>query len=259
MSQSPSSCCPPGSHDAPTLSNDADASSTPKGSLLTLGSSTPCYYAAPPSDNSQSGIVVYTDVWGFQSRIHSICDYLAEQGGLHVLCVDCFRGQTIADHPDDFVAWIQSTPYDPLVAEDTRVCLEYLQSKHGITAIGTIGFCWGAWAIGKSSVAGIPWKVAVGLHPSFKIEKIGFHGDDVKLMQQIKCPLLLLPAANDAEYTKPHSDELVEIVGRGGKSIVFPDMVHGWTTRGDMSDKNIERDVKEALRQTLDFLVQKLK
>jgi dienelactone hydrolase len=257
MSQS-SDCCPPGSHEAPVLLNDADAA--PRGSLLTLGASTPCYYAAPSTETSRAGIVVYTDVWGFQSRIRTLCDSLAEHGNLHVLCVDCFRGQTNADHAHDFVSWIQSTPYDPLVANDTRLCLDYLESKHGVTNnVGTIGFCWGAWAIGKSSVAGIPWKVAVALHPSFKIERVAFQGDDVKLMQQISCPLLMLPAANDAEYTKPHSAELVGIVERGGKSILFRDMLHGWTTRGDMSNKNIERDVKEALRQTLEFLVQHLK
>src|SRR6056300_1467911 len=139
-------CCPPGSHTAPTLGCDKDAK--PKGSLITLGESTPCYYTASTESSSSShsnrDIVVYTDVWGFQSRIHSLCDYLAMHGNFHVLCVDCFRGETKDDHPD-MVAWFQSVPYDPVVAKDTDLCLEYLKSQHGVTSAAAIGFCWGAW------------------------------------------------------------------------------------------------------------------
>ena len=145
----------------------------------------------------------------------------------------------MADHTDDFLQWLQTTPYHPIVAQDTDACIEYLKQKVNVNAgmhpealkLGTIGFCWGAWAIGKSSTAGIPWKVAVAPHPSFRIESAAFDGDEIGLMKQISWPLLLLPAENDSEYTKPGSPDLEEIVKRFGKSILFADMKHGWQMR----------------------------
>ena len=35
--------------------------------------------------------------------------------------------------------------------------------------------------------------------------------------------------------------------------VEFPDMVHGWTTRGDMKDEKVNRDVKKAIQLALDF------
>ena len=256
-------CCPPGSHQAPALQGDSEAKS--KGSLITLGESTPCYYTAggggdESSISSSKGIIAYTDVWGFQSRIHSLCDYLADNGNFHVLCVDCFRGETKDDHPD-MLAWFQSVPYNPVVAKDTELCQEYLRNKLNCDSIGTIGFCWGAWAIGKAfqDGASVFYNAAVAFHPSFKVERFAFGGDDIKLMQGISSPLLLMPGSNDPDYTKPDSSEFQVLLKHESKSIEFPDVLHGWMTRGDRTDPKIERAITEALRQALDFLILNLK
>lgn len=247
-------CCPPGSHQAPALESDEDVKT--RGSLITLGESTPCYYTSG-EESSTKAIVVYTDVWGFQSRIHSLCDYLAINGNFHVLCVDCFRGETKDDHAD-MIAWFKTVPYDPVVAQDTKLCLDYLTTKHGVTSFGAIGFCWGAWVIGKSCEAGVPWNAALSFHPSFMIEKVAFGGDPIKLMQGISCPLMLLPGGNDPDWTMPESPEFQLLTKNGSKSVPFRDMVHGWMTRGDRSDPKIDRDISEALRHALDFLTNNL-
>lgn len=258
MSES-TSCCPLGSHQAPALSNDA-AEVEPKGSLLELGpTKTPCYYSFSTAGNTKSNveIVVYTDVWGYKSRIRTLIDHLADHGGFHVIALDCFCGETRGDHVDDFVCWICETPYNPVVAQDTQTCVDYLR-KQGVTVFRTVSFCWGAWAIGKS-LAGFPWRSAVVLHPSFFIKKMAFDGNNVKVMKGILCPLLLLLAKNDSDYLRPSRPAVEEIVKRGGKSILFRDMVHGWTTRDDMKEKNVEQDVNKAMRETLDFLRTNLK
>ena len=256
-----SACCPPGSHGAPPEFH-FDEANKPQGIRFELGKTkTPCYYIGPSTTTEEPvnlGIIVYTDVWGFKSRNHIICDYLAKNGNYHVLVMDCFRGETMGDHKHDFVEWLQKTPYDPYVAQDTAVCLDYLKDK-GVTKFGALGFCWGAFAIGKSTLAGIPWEVAVSPHPPFKVEKVAFNGDDVALMQSIKCPLLLLPADNDLDYTKPDSPEFQVMKERGGKSILYKDMSHGWLTRGDMSDPLIKRDVESSLVHILEFYLLHLK
>lgn len=250
---SESSCCPPGSIGAPPQFTE-----DPKGTFVTLGSTnTPCYYAAPPAESS-FGILMYPDVWGFQSRSTRIADWLSQEGNFHVLLCDCFHGETKADHPD-LAKWLGGFPYDEKVGKDTQTAVEFLNNEKKVTEIGVMGFCWGAWAIGKSFQAGFPWKVAVAAHPSFNVEKFVHGGDDVALMQGIGCPTLLMPASNDLPYTKPGSSEFQVLQDRGGRSVVFEDMLHGWTTRGDMNDPNVKRDVEAALMEALQFFKSHLK
>ena len=305
----------------------------PKGEFITLNgfkdtmkqnkTPTPCYYTAPPplrpqpesissssSPGSKYGLIVYPDVWGFQSRILRIADYLSSALNCHVVVCDCFRGETKDTQPD-IVAWFQNVSYDEIVEPDTVECFLFLKQQKNVTEFAALGFCWGAWAIGKTcqammqqsaietpppppptTTAATPensqqiitpqtttivpsWKAVVSPHPSFGIEKKVFGGDDVKLMQCIPnvCPLLLLPAGNDPQYTKPTSDEFLFLLqqqrhqqhsadtksnGKCGssKSIEFPEMKHGWTTRGDLLSNEIplKRDLVLALHEIVDFL-----
>ena len=87
MSSESESCCPTGSHQVPVLPNNPEAK--PRGSLLELGpEKTPCYYVSAAATGITTdkttgngvGIVVYTDVWGFQSQIRTICNYLVVHG-----------------------------------------------------------------------------------------------------------------------------------------------------------------------------------
>lgn len=255
------SCCPPGSIGAPPPTFDQEK----QGSLLTIGTTTatPCYYVTPPASSSASkkAMVLFPDVWGFQSRILQIADWLAQQADCHVLVCDFFRGETNDDHPD-MKAWFTSVPYEPNVAQDVASCVEYLQKEKGVTALGAMGFCWGGWAIAKtcqgSSSSSLPpalWKLVVSPHPSFKIEPWVFGGDDVALMQSMTCPVLLMPASNDSPYTKPESPAFQAMPHKGSKSIAFEEMAHGWTTRGDLEkDPIMKRDVEAALQATLEFV-----
>ena len=44
-----------------------------------------------------------------------------------------------------------------------------------------------------------------------------------------------------------------QVLGDLGEVIEFPDMTHGWTTRGDLSDPKVERDVKKAMEEATKF------
>jgi dienelactone hydrolase len=239
----------------------------PKGTFLTVSDTeTPCYYAAPSAaaaaastsstiTKSQKAVLLFPDIWGLQSRILVIADWLAEHASCHVLVVDFFRGETKDDH-SDMKKWFEGIPYDPTVARDVRACVDYLKQETGSTDFGAMGFCWGGWAIAKTCQAAVvPWKVVVSPHPSFKIEPWIFGGDDVQLMQSMTCPVLLMPAANDPPYTKPDSAEFQAMPHPESKSIHFEDMTHGWTTRGDIvTNPTMKRDVEAFLQASLEFI-----
>lgn len=110
----------------------------------------------------------------------------------------------------------------------------------------------------KSSGAGVPWKVGVSPHPSMSIEQRVFGRDEGEMLSHVTMPFLLLPAGNDPDTVKPGHPFVTKLEEKGGKSIVFEDMVHGWTTRSDLTDENILRQVQKALSLTIDFLRQHL-
>ena len=200
-------CCPPGSLGGPPKFDDE-----PLGSFINIGSSTsateqvPCYYTEPPN-GSDKAMILFPDVWGFQSRIVKIADWLSREVSCHVLVCDFFRGETKDDH-DDLKTWFESIPFEPNVAQDVTACVEYLKANKGVRIFGAMGFCWGGWAIAKTCQASlVPWQVIVCPHPSLRIEPWLFGGDDIALMHSMTCPVLYMPAGNDPLYLKPQSSE----------------------------------------------------
>jgi dienelactone hydrolase len=254
MASNDSPCCPPGSWEGPL---DVKGPSPAKGDKIKLGEDLTVYYTAPPSGvSSKLGVVVFHDVWGHLPRTLSICDVIAEQGGFHVVAPDCFRGKT-KDDVDDVLAWLKSHPYEDNIANDIDLCLEHLQSK-GVEQFGAMGFCWGGWVIAKSSSVGVPWKVGVSPHPSTAIEKRVFGRDEEAMLDRVSMPFLVLPGGNDPDNLKPGHPQVQKLESKGGKSILFENMVHGWTTRSDLTDPTIKAAVEKALVLSLEFLKEHL-
>ena len=68
---------------------------------------------------------------------------------------------------------------------------------------------------------------------------------------------MVASAGNDASWGKPGAEWENSSNQLGfGKSrfYVFPDMKHGWTIRGDISNKKIARDVNIAFKNAAEFL-----
>lgn len=111
---------------------------------------------------------------------------------------------------------------------------------------------WKAWSVAPEDDSTI---AIVGFHPAIVVEKL-LGGDEVELTKRQRCPSLLLPASNDAENLKPGA-ELIKIIkeklGNKCESVEFPEMIHGWMTRGDLSDAKVKRDNQAALEKAKAF------
>ena len=78
----------------------------------------------------------------------------------------------------------------------------------------------------------------------------------VALCRAVACPSLLLPAGNDDKALYGEEGSLVAALKEGNAASamrVFPDVTHGWTTRGDITDAAVARDTQIALDLMLDF------
>ena len=113
--------------------------------------------------------------------------------------------------------------------------------------------------------------VALGFHPSIKLEDV--HRQDHVAMTKDAAkhtPLLYCVARNDMENLKPPDGEVANIIasskhGEGlhekqqPKCVEFPEMMHGWVSRGDTSTDNVKRDAEKALEIASEFLAHWMK
>lgn len=172
---------------------------------------------------------------------------------------DCFRGETIETIPD-LPTLVKRSPID-VVMKDANACTEFLKSKSDAESgedsskllIGSIGFCFGGWAIARSTAEGFSWDCAVSPHPATKLEAFVFGNDEAAMFEKVKIPFLLLPAGDDLDNIKPGSDIVKELAKSGGESVLFERMAHGWVTRGDLKQSDVKEDADKALSLSLDF------
>ena len=72
-------------------------------------------------------------------------------------------------------------------------------------------------------------------------------GDTAALLKSVRCPFLLAPAGNDLPMWSDSGDfgDALKASAKGGECAwsAYPDMSHGWSCRGDLSDEKVKRDV----------------
>mmetsp|Transcript_25470 Transcript_25470/g.37570 ORF Transcript_25470/g.37570 Transcript_25470/m.37570 type:complete len:263 (-) Transcript_25470:118-906(-) len=261
------SCCP--SDSTPFYADDYVC----KGKEETIANGTEIYTVGNESSNSKA-IILIPDIWGWDGgRTRRIADFLAESYPLVVvpkLLTPSFEGGTHGDGlPPDFniegprapeaFGWLGSLKWDDNICPKMKAVFDYLDSK-GFANIGMVGFCWGGWVVCKCASLSDKIRVAVVPHPSIQIEGGLMGGDNVALASQVHFPILLLPAGNDgAEYRD--GGELLEVFKRNhaaSASEDYPDMRHGWASRGDMSDDAVRRDATKAINRVQAFLSEHL-
>ena len=280
-------CCPRNSWPAGNNSSGTKSLDGVSGELLTLDNDLEIYHYSPRSPHPKRAIMVFTDVYGLQNRLFAICDVFSREINVPIVALDTFRGETKDGHLDDFIAWTSRHPYEVTsshnsdetttdgdktnniypVSKDIDTALDFLVQKHNIdpSMASAIGFCWGVWAVTKACAMG-KFKCGVGFHPTLKFEDI--HGGDQITMTKTaseKSPLLFCVAGNDMDNLKPPNGEVYQIISSSNhestrnnddkpRCVEFPDMVHGWVSRGDTSIDRVKEDAEAALNMACVFL-----
>src|SRR5690242_17855755 len=136
-------CCPKDSE--PKLVTDYK----PKGTTIDVNG-LPMYTIG----EGQKTIIVCPDIFGVDSvRTKEICDKLSEQGYLVVL-PDFFRGDPWKQEKQfsgffgffNIVRRAMRNPWKKLSEDFDKCIYPYLEQK-GVTKIGMMGFCWGAYPV----------------------------------------------------------------------------------------------------------------
>jgi hypothetical protein len=100
-------------------------------------------------------------------------------------------------------------------------------------------------------------KVVGGWHPSHQniFPILGENGE--AFAKKLTAAVFLLTAGDDNANVKPGGEYEAWLKSRAGHQHLllheFPDMKHGWVSRGDAADEKIARDYKEAMRLSTQF------
>jgi len=241
------SCCPSGSWGA--LIETAPEAYQAKGKVERRGDMD--LYVVGSADGGKCVIWNY-DIFGFNGgRSKMLCDIIAQNGFL-VVMPDFYRDGKFQDptQPGTVEFLKEYTQWSKLKKDVDDVVLPFAKEL-GATSFGAIGTCWGSYMVVRQG-AYPEFKAGVSMHPSHSPIS-GFIGEEEKdLLVPIQCQQLFMPAGNDHANVKPGGLG-EQILGNKLEIIEFPEMTHGWTTRGDVSKAAVNRDVKKAIADAIDF------
>merc|ERR1711953_375240 len=199
------------------------------------------------------------DIFGFDSgRSRQMCDLVADAGYL-VIMPDYYRGtwcnpMTDGDKLPAFAK--EKTVWNNL-KNDWEQKIQPLAEKKGAQYYGTVGTCWGSYMVLRLC-ENVDFKAGVSFHPSHSPISGLLGESEEEILKNVKCPQIFMPAEGDHENTYPGGLGK-KVLGDSLEIVTFPDMKHGWTTRRDMSDPKVDRDVKKALNLALGFFTKYMK
>ncbi|KAL1372624.1 hypothetical protein HN51_002742 [Arachis hypogaea] len=205
------------------------------------------------SSHSNLAVLLISDVFGYEApNLRKLADKIAASG-YYVVVPDFFYGEPYdPQNPNRPIGeWLKDHGTDKGF-EDAKPVVEALKSK-GISAIGAVGFCWGAKVVVELAKPKLI-QVAVLLHPTFVTVEdisavdipIGILGAEIDQVS----PPELIKKFEEVLKAKPRVDSYVKVV---------PKVAHGWTVRYDPQDSKAVKDAEEAHHFVLDWFPKHLK
>lgn len=285
MSTPACSCCPPGSWPQLLTTTNADLNQEdclpPKGTVLTIpveGQKDLPVYLSEPTGTPKGTILVVPDIYSVRvlnpecrsgDRIGSICDGLADAGYL-VALAGIFRDKPFdlairGPEDKDFLQfdcfaqdggpdWFKSNGYDN-VGPCIKATAALLNEKAPTVDKPMMGgFCFGTWALCKASAVGdVEFKAGILAHPTTMLETVVFGNDEAAMMSALHQPTSFLWAGNDHPSYSGEGANRQAVEATGGTVYEFPDMLHGWVSRGDVAQDAVKEGVEKALTIMKEF------
>lgn len=214
-------------------------------------------------ERAKAGVIAFPDIFGPDSgRTKHDAENLSKLG-YAVVVVDVADGDYLnMERLGEVLDWLKAHPYDGYISSRVNDAIAYLHQEVGVETISSYGYCLGAW-VGACLVAQDKPVVTghVSFHPSWRNETMLYgEGAVEKLAERVKVPNLLLAASNDIDEVKAGGAVEAILKAKGGeigelsKAITFPDVVHGWVIRGDLSDPVVKASVDKAWAEALSFM-----
>jgi len=216
-------------------------------------------YVAGAENKSTKCVVVIPEVFGWAGRTKEIADTLATKLGCLVIMPDFMHGQawSLTNDWATFGTWIGQWNWNHLSNEMFNIAVPFAENL-GAVYFGIIGFCWGSW-VGVNTCSSTKFRAGVYAHPSHTklLEILGQNTDEV--LTAINCPQLVMNSNGEPPSVLAGGAQEV-LLRASGKACAphhifrdFPDMEHGWVTRGSLDEASIHRDYFLAMDAAVAF------
>ncbi|KAK4856433.1 hypothetical protein QYF36_017426 [Acer negundo] len=218
----------------------------------------------PPTLNPASGAGHVENLGGLDTYVSGLSDsklavFLISDAfdkiaaaGFYVVVSDFFYGDPYAPEAGKpALTWLEGHGVDKGV-EDAKPVIEALKSK-GISAIGAVGFCWGAKAVVQLAKRDVI-QAAVLCHPSLVT---------VYDIKGVEVPIAVLGA--EIDHLSPPSllKQFEEVITANnevdGYVKIFPKVEHGWTVRYNVADEAALKPAEEAHQNMLEWFAKYVK
>jgi len=232
------------------------------GEIVELGQGMSAYMVRGSESVATSSVVVWNyDIFGLFGPLSGMrrtkvwADFLAEVAGYTVIIPDWYRGTNMPDGgftDPATVPWLISVTNSTKIIEDWKeIVLPFIEDLAPDASIGVIGTCWGSYPVMQLSQFS---EVAAGIsmHPSHQSLSSMVGENETEYYEKIQAHQLFLTEGGVQESIQP-GGSAQQILGDKLTIIEFPDMSHGWTTGGNLSDPLVMRDYRKAQNDVLDF------
>ncbi|KAM3711008.1 hypothetical protein ACB098_01G076500 [Castanea mollissima] len=208
-----------------------------------------CLFKAMKNNNG-CGILLLSDIFGFEDSSTREFAYRVACNGYNVLVPDLFRGDPWAkDRPKTmFEQWIASQ--DPQrMANDIAASTKWMVDEFvaaGISKkLGVIGFCYGGGRV--IEVLARDQGVCFGVGVSFYGTRM-----DPSIASDIKVPVLFISGDNDPLCPVSVLRDIETTIGRGSQVVVFRERGHGFAHRPASPEE--DGDAEQAFMIMRNFL-----
>ena len=230
-------------------------------------------------------VLMASDLFGMHSGLHKrICDDFADRlPGTTVVLPDFFATVGGSPIPKDAGCcwWLQCIlsvlctcfataksffrkfSWDKSSKAVFEGTIEYLMTKGNVSDIGVIGFCWGSYVVVKASSDSkfsSLMRAGVSCHSSAE-NVLKFCGDDQDhVLAAISCPQLILSSSNEPKSWQPDGHVIATVKAKFPVSEAHTyKQSHGWVVRGDLQNKAVANDMRDALQKATDFFLRELR
>jgi carboxymethylenebutenolidase len=209
-------------------------------------------FAATPDAPAAKGVVILPDVRGLYRFYEELTLRFAERG-IAAVAFDYFgRTAGVGKRDDEFPYMdhvAQTTPEG--IQADVAAAVAYLRD-HAVTAIFTVGFCFGGRNSWLSAAGGHGLAGAVGFYGN-PADRDGWIGPTSRA-GEIAAPILALQAGDDQNITAEHNaafDEALTAAGVEHEVVTYDGAPHSFF---DRRYEEYARDSDDAWRRVLDFI-----
>lgn len=223
--------------------SDEDACELVNGSEIKVGEDTDeirAYLFKAVKNNNGVGILLLSDVFGFEDSFTRDFAYRVACNGFNVLVPDLFRGDPWSrDRPNAiFEQWLAKQDPDR-VAKDIGTSTKWMEDEFTAAQIprklGIIGFCYGGGRVVEVLARDQNSTFGTG---------VSFYGTRVSLnaAQNVEVPVLFITGDNDPLCPVGTLAELEKAIGKGSRVVVFKGRRHAFVHRPESPEEDADAD-----------------